>query len=137
MFCFVSTLSTRHERGRQYYHYVHAKSFRFMMQKTSIAQKLSQDKTKSIFYRLYCPFVQDVPALFSKKKVINQKLINRQKKKIMCARDSLQQITKLFYTCIVIFSFSKKVPAITSRYSFATSSFYITVTYIITVASRY
>lgn len=137
MFCFVSTLSTRHERGRQYYHYVHAKSFRFMMRKTSIAQKLSQDKTKSILYRLYCPFVQDVPALFSKKKVINQKLINRQKKKIMCARDSSQQITKLFYTCIVIFSFSKKVLAITSRYSFATSSFYITVTYIITVASRY
>ena len=137
MFWFVSTLSTRHEIGRQYYHYVHAKSFRFMMQKISIAQKLSQDKTKSILYRLYCPFVQDVPALFSKKKVINQKLINRQKKKIMCARDSLQQITKLFYTCIVIFSFSKKVLAITSRYSFATSSFYITVTYIITVASRY
>lgn len=137
MFCFVSTLSTRHERGRQYYHYVHAKSFRFMMRKTSIAQKLFQDKTKSILYRLYCPFVQDVPVLFSKKKVINQKLINRHKKKIMCARDSLQQITKLFYTCIVIFSFSKKVLAITSRYSFATSSFYITVTYIITVASRY
>ena len=81
MFCFVSTLSTRHKRDRQYYHYVYAKSFRFMMRKTSIAQKLSQDKTKSIFYRLYCPFVQDVPALFSKKKVINQKLINRKKKK--------------------------------------------------------